>query len=243
MNDRPTPTKMQASQHEFEAEPGLPEGLPPGEEILWQGAPDWRSLARHVFYTRWVAAYFGIFLVWRLTIVLLDSPSLMSVSTTVFWLLIPAFAAIGMLCFLGWLNARATIYTITNRRIVIRLGVALQLTVNMPFSRLQSADLSLHSDGSGDIALTMSGAEDIGYVMMWPHVRPWHFGEAFQPMLRSVPDADRVAMILVGALRASEPTRMQPMVPANVPGVAAPPISAWIHASNPSTQAGARRAG
>ena len=33
-------------EHEFEAAPGLPEKLPQGERILWQGAPDALALAR-----------------------------------------------------------------------------------------------------------------------------------------------------------------------------------------------------
>ena len=46
-------------EHEFEAAPGLPEPLPAGERILWQGAPDWRALAVHVFHVRKLAAYFA----------------------------------------------------------------------------------------------------------------------------------------------------------------------------------------
>ena len=30
-------------EHEFEAQPGLPEKLPRGEVILWQGAPNWKA--------------------------------------------------------------------------------------------------------------------------------------------------------------------------------------------------------
>ena len=45
-------------EHEWEAAPGLPSALPPGERILWQGAPDWRSLAVHAFHVRKIALYF-----------------------------------------------------------------------------------------------------------------------------------------------------------------------------------------
>ena len=47
-------------EHEFEAAPGLPEPLPPGERIVWQGAPDWRVLALHAYHLRQLAGYFGV---------------------------------------------------------------------------------------------------------------------------------------------------------------------------------------
>ena len=47
-------------EHEHELEPayGLPERLPANERILWQGSPDWRTLARRVFFVRTLALYF-----------------------------------------------------------------------------------------------------------------------------------------------------------------------------------------
>jgi hypothetical protein len=55
------------SHDDFNFEPirGLPEKLPEGEHILWQGAPDPRRLAREALGVRWVAAYFILLAVWR----------------------------------------------------------------------------------------------------------------------------------------------------------------------------------
>ena len=39
----------ESAEHEFEAALGLPEPLPAGETILWQGAPSWTAMAKHVF--------------------------------------------------------------------------------------------------------------------------------------------------------------------------------------------------
>ena len=44
-------------EHEFEAAPGLPEKLPAGEHIIWQGAPEWRSLGVSAFGLRTIAMY------------------------------------------------------------------------------------------------------------------------------------------------------------------------------------------
>ena len=52
-------------EHDFEAVRGLPEPLPPGETLLWQGAPDWRVLARHGFHLRQLVGYFGVILALR----------------------------------------------------------------------------------------------------------------------------------------------------------------------------------
>ena len=57
---KPQPSR----EFELDAEPGLPEPLPHGERILWQGAPAWGSIARRVFHLRKVALYFGVLLAW-----------------------------------------------------------------------------------------------------------------------------------------------------------------------------------
>jgi len=52
----------------FEPVRGLPEKLPEGEHILWQGAPDVRALAREALGVRWVAGYFAILTIWRVSV-------------------------------------------------------------------------------------------------------------------------------------------------------------------------------
>ena len=59
-------------EHDFEPERGLPEPLPPGETVLWQGSPDWLLLARRAFHVRKVAVYFGLLLAWRVAGTLAD---------------------------------------------------------------------------------------------------------------------------------------------------------------------------
>ncbi|MGA1462008.1 MAG: hypothetical protein ACO37Y_02315, partial [Steroidobacteraceae bacterium] len=51
--------------HEGEPVPGLPERLPEGEHILWQGAPRWTSLAVRAFHVRKLAIYFGLLMALR----------------------------------------------------------------------------------------------------------------------------------------------------------------------------------
>ena len=44
---------------------GLPERLPEGETLLWQGRPSWRQLALRAFHVREIAIYFALLLAWR----------------------------------------------------------------------------------------------------------------------------------------------------------------------------------
>ncbi|MFM7692363.1 MAG: hypothetical protein ACKPAC_23350, partial [Alphaproteobacteria bacterium] len=53
---RSAPTRL--TEHGLEPIPGLPEALPEGEVLLWQGAPAWTEIAQRVFLIRWVMAYF-----------------------------------------------------------------------------------------------------------------------------------------------------------------------------------------
>jgi hypothetical protein len=189
-------------EYEFEPVRGLPERLPPGERMLWQGSPRWRSLALRAFRVRAVAIYFGLLMLWRVAAALSDGESFAQAALSAAKLIPLAAAAIAILALLAWLSARATVYTITDRRLVIRSGVALPLSVNLPFAAVESAGLKRFRDGTGDIALALVRGQRVGYVSLWPHVRPWHFSRP-QPALRALAHADEVARTLSAALAAS----------------------------------------
>jgi hypothetical protein len=192
---------------EFECEPirGLPELLPEGETILWQGSPSWTGLARRVFHVRKVALYFGLILAWSVGAGLVEGASPTELVGSVAWGVAPASMAMGLLALFAWLNGRTTVYTLTSRRIVMRFGVAFQLSVNLPFNRIESVAIRRHGDGTADIPLRVSGAEGLGYLMLWPHARPWRLGRRVEPMLRCVPEAETVAEALADALAGSMP--------------------------------------
>jgi hypothetical protein len=199
-------------EYEDEPIPGLPGRLPPGEEIIWQGTPDWRGVARGVFHTRFVAAWF---IVLAGLAFLAGGTGLTGAITT----LAVAVVAMALLVVLARAQAKSTIYTLTNRRVVMRFGVALPKCVNLPLSLIGSADAKPAGDGIMDISLTPTTRFPLGYLQMWPHVRPWKFGQP-QPMLRSVPQ-DFVA-ILARQLAAADPGTAPDAKPATgLVGVAA----------------------
>ena len=49
-------------EHDNEPVWGLPEQPPEGEQILWQGKPDWRVLARQAMHVPLLAVYFAVML-------------------------------------------------------------------------------------------------------------------------------------------------------------------------------------
>jgi hypothetical protein len=164
--------------------------------------PRWQSMARHAFHVRKVALYFlallVLHLVWKLSA---GEPPLDALGGAL-WLAALAALAVGLLALLAWAMSRASLYTITSRRVVMRFGVAIPISVNLPFAQITKAALRAHGDGTGDIPLTMSGPVRAPYIVFWPHARPWHFSPP-QPMLRAVPDAAKVAGILASALEAA----------------------------------------
>lgn len=196
-------------EYDFEPIPGLPERLPPGEEVLWQGSPSWKAMARRAFHVRKVAIYFAILAVLAIAVDASDGLTLISLVKGLTWILFLALLTIGLLTLLAWSMARSSIYTITNRRVVMRIGAALPMMVNLPFKQIQAADLCIHDDGTGDIALRMDPSAKLSYILFWPHVRPWQFSPP-QPMLRTIPEPKVVAEILAKALNEFQGTAGQP---------------------------------
>ncbi|MBV9776778.1 MAG: PH domain-containing protein [Acetobacteraceae bacterium] len=188
-------------EHDFEPVPGLPGPLPAGETLLWQGGPRWTALARHALHVRAIAVYFAVLLVWREATLFSEGAGALPVVRAALLPALLAGAAIGVFSLLAWLMARGTVYTITSRRVVIRFGLVLPGMVNLPFRVVDAAAVRRHADGTGDIPLTLVAGTRVGWLVMWPHVRPARFAHP-QPMLRCVAQPDHVARILGRALAA-----------------------------------------
>lgn len=190
------------SEYDYEPEPGLPEPLPLGEHLVWQGAPSWRHLALRGFPTIWVWAYFGALMAWTLW----DAPShdvpLIEAFRHVAALGLAGVAATALIMLYAYLVARSTLYTITTKRVVLRHGLALPMMINLPFALIERADLRRRADGSGDIVLTLVPTSRIAGLALWPHVKPWSWTRP-RPMLRALGDAAPVARLLGEALAES----------------------------------------
>jgi hypothetical protein len=194
---------------------GLPGPLPAGEHILWQGAPTTAGLLVRVFHARLVIAWFAACAVAFGLAAGSPGAALAKVGPT---LLIGA-GAVALLWLLAWLTHRTTVYTVTNRRVVLQAGIALPVTHNLPFAQIDTAALRAFTDGTGDLPLQLRPGLRIAYLQLWPHARPWHLART-EPMLRSVPEAEAVAALLAQALAAhadgaAPPVRVARLGPAN----------------------------
>jgi hypothetical protein len=191
------------SEYDHEPIPGLPGVLPAGEEILWQGKPDWMGLAQRAFHVRGFAVYFAI-----LMVVSLANGTVIGIGLTIAGTIV----GMGILFGLAWLSARTTIYTITTRRVVMRFGMALPSAINLPFVMIGGANVAYDGKGRGDIPLILTGKHRLGYLQFWPHARAWKLAKP-EPMLRSLSDAQNVVRILSNELarvHASTPVLNEP---------------------------------
>ncbi len=193
-----------SDEYEIEPIPGLPEELPEGETLLWQGAPNWLSVARRVYHAHWVAIYFAALLAWRALSSYAAGDSVAAFAVQSIPLVIVATLGLGLLALLAFFTQRTTLYSITSRRLVMRYGIAMPIRMNIPFAQIGSADLNTHADGTGDITLLTNGATRLAYLHLWPHARPWYVTKT-QPMMRSLDNPSGVANILSKALVDAHP--------------------------------------
>lgn len=195
--------RIPLTEHDGEPVPGLPARLPKGEHILWQGAPEGWAVASTVFHTKKIALYFALIAAWRVIATLYDGGTTAEAAVKAVILVGLGILAAGFFMIFAWLVQKTTVYTITNRRVVMRIGVALSLTLHIPFTKIEGAAMRLHRNGrTGDIPLTLIKGERISYAVLWPHARPWRFARP-EPTLRAIPEPQRVAEILGSALAAT----------------------------------------
>jgi hypothetical protein len=190
------------SEYDHEPVRGLPEFLPEGEHILWQGAPDWKYLALSALHIRLAAAYFAVVACWALA---------KGSASGALWAVLLGVALIGLLALFAWGVGRTAVYTLTDKRIVLRVGVALNKCINLPLTEIESANLKTLGQGHGSIALQLKGMPRLGYWMIWPHARSLRIIRP-QPMLRAIPDAVHVSQMLFKAAQ-----KVQPVAPVAAP--------------------------
>ena len=124
------------SEHDTEPIRGLPAALPPGERCSGRARRTGARWRRRAFHVRKVAIYFGAARSPGVVVVrarrTANRRRRVGVGAAV--AAAAGLAAVGhRWLFIAWLYARTTVYTITNRRVVMRFGVALPMTLNLPF--------------------------------------------------------------------------------------------------------------
>ncbi|MEM7701196.1 MAG: photosynthetic complex putative assembly protein PuhB [Pseudomonadota bacterium] len=159
------------------------------EEVLWRGKPEPFRHAAAAFHTNSVAIYFVIL-------------SAFSFATngwaSALTLVVMGFMAYAILLAVGVYSARHSVYILTNHRLMILAGLAVEKRVSIPLKRIANAKLRTRSNGHGDILLELNGEHQLSYLLLWPHVRSLRVWKP-QPLLRAVPDAAIIAEKLASA--------------------------------------------
>lgn len=195
------------SHDDFKFEPvrGLPEALPKDEHILWQGSPNPWRLAVEALSLKWVAGYFIVLAIWRIGVSSTEYSLTDAMAHGIPFVLVGAVACL-VLYGLATVQAKSAVYTLTNKRVAMRIGASLTMTLNLPYTQIANANLDLRQGGTGTVAFELKGDTRFSYLMTWPHVRPWHMNPT-QPALRCIPQAERVAAMFADAAdaRVSQP--------------------------------------
>lgn len=189
-------------EHDFEPVPGLPAVLPEGEHIVWQGAPDWKIVLKQRLKLRWVMGYFLVIAGIAIWAGVQSGRSLIDSVLGLGLLGLAAVFVIAFMALFAWGVERTSLYTLTNKRLVMRVGVALSTTYNVPFKVMENVDLRTNNQGQGDIAIALDpNGVRLAWMMLWPHVRPWRLA-LVEPQLTGLKDANRVGSILSEQLMA-----------------------------------------
>lgn len=188
---------MHHDDFKFEPVRGLPEALPADEHILWQGAPNPLRLAKDAWALNWVLGYFALLAALRVIMNAPDVSLTAAMAQGIPFLVAGAIVAL-MILGLATVQARSTVYTLTNKRVAMRIGAALTMTLNLPYVCIGNAQAAVRPSGLGTVTFELIGDTRLSYLMTWPHVRPWHMRRT-QPALRAIPDAARVAAIFAEA--------------------------------------------
>lgn len=158
----------------------------PDEKVLWKGRPSLGMLARTAFHTRTLGLYFAALVIIAL---------LIGNQTTAIVAASMGVALIALLYLLAWMSARSTLYILTDVRLIMRIGMAIETRINIPLKQVKAAHYRDRGADHGDIALELEGERLLGNLLLWPHVRPWHYTHP-QPLLRSIAGAASVARMI-----------------------------------------------
>ena len=189
------PIENLGHEHEFEPQFGLPERLPQDEFIVWQGSPDVGALVASAFHIKKLVIYFLLLIVACAWPALETQAGAMAVLQAIKWIAPLSLLGLASVWLMAYMTSRATVYTLTNKRVVMRLGIVLTVTFNLPLKQIASSDVRLLESGFGDITLALQGSDRIAWVHLWPSVRPWRISKP-EPTLRAISDVQEVAVKL-----------------------------------------------
>jgi len=183
---------------------GLPDHLPEGEQLLWQGRPDWKRLAINAFHVRKVAAYFGVIIAGQGAWKMANGATLLEAFQVVPKIAGLGFVACAILVAIAYASARTTNYALTSRRVLMRVGIALPVIINLPLRQIDGVSFAVTGKGCGTVCFKTGGSTRLAYMLLWPHAMPWQFMKP-KPAFRDIPKVEEVASRLAATLGGQMP--------------------------------------
>ena len=167
--------------------------LRPGEVLVWEGRPCWRALALGAFHLRAVVLWVCALVFANAVAARAEGLPPWQAVRDIAPLLLGGGLVVAGVAAAAWATGRTTLYTVTNQRVLMQYGVALTATLALPVRLIGAVAVS--EGRTGNVPIRLKPGRAVAYAKLWPHARPWRL-RCPEPMLRSLPDAARVAAIL-----------------------------------------------
>ena len=179
----------------------------PGETIIWTGSPCWQTLAKRAFHIGGISLYLCALIFANALAGRLQHLSQADILQGELPVAIFAAIVLAATAALAWATARTTRYTLTNQRIVLQYGLAINATLALPMRLVRSVSVS--NAATGDVVIKLKPGNKIAYAKLWPHLRPWRFAQP-EPALRALPNAAAAAALISRTVAAAQAQTPQP---------------------------------
>jgi hypothetical protein len=120
-----------------------------------------------------------------------------------------ACVACAILVGFAYFIARTTHYTLTSKRALMKVGIALPVIINLPLRHIDGVSFALTGNGCGTICFKTAGQTRLAYLLLWPHARPWNFNKP-QPAFRDIANVEAVASRTALAMGGHSPVQEVP---------------------------------
>jgi len=168
--------------------------IPEGERLCWVGKPNWISFGFHVFGIKYLLLYFIISAFYAISQIELGFSFGSFIGEYISFVVSGIIAGL-ILFLLSYFSAQHTCYVITEKRLVIRTGIALVFFLNVPLKNVISIDKQSLFYGYGNLSFKPQSKKRIPYFSCWPSVRSGSFWEPI-PAFRSIEHIEEIGKIV-----------------------------------------------
>ena len=168
--------------------------IPKGERVCWTGKPNWISFGFHAFGIKYILIYFIVSAFYAISQIELVFSFKAFIGEYISFVVSGMIASL-ILFMLSYFSAQHTYYVITEKRLVIRTGIALVFLLNVPLKNVISIDKQSLFYGYGNLSFKPQSKKRIPYFSCWPSVRRGSFLNPV-PTFRSIANIEQIGKIV-----------------------------------------------